>query len=227
MSRPSDGRGIVVGLVGLLALALGGLALWLTMQDEAPSQVPDPGPPARPAQPSLAELAAPTEASYMAVPSEAPDPPKPALPPALEQQRDTSTRMRSELRESLGTKDGTPSSRPRDGAAVEPPALDKDYIRDRIREDLVPVAVDCYESVLADQPEAGGKIVMRFAILGDPDVGGVVDEASVDPLQSDFDSAFLRDCMTESLMAVHFDAPPEGGRVEVTYPFVFEPGEDE
>ncbi len=230
MSRPGDGRGLVIGLVGVLALSLGALALWLGKKQEAPSQVPAPAPAPAPAKPSPAELAAPTLETFLPVQDEPPKPAPPLrLPTKLEQQREASTRMRSELRATFGNAAARPSE-PAPAAAepaTPPPALDKEYIRDRIREDLVPVAVECYESVLADQPDAGGKIVMRFAILGDPDVGGVVDEAAVDPLQSDFDNAFLRECMTQSLMAVNFDAPPEGGRMEVTYPFVFEPGEDE
>lgn len=225
MSRPGEGRVLVVALVGALTLSLGALALWLGKQEEAPSQVPAPAP----AKPSPAELAAPTSETFLPVQDEPPKPAEPLrLPAELEQQRETSTRMRSELRESLGAV----AARPSDPASAadepkDPPTLDKEYIRERIIEDLLPVAVECYSSVLAEQPDAGGKIVMRFAILGDPDVGGVVDEATVDPLQSDFDNAFLRECMTQSLMAVNFDAPPEGGRMEVTYPFVFEPGEDE
>lgn len=225
MSRPGEGRVLVVALVGVMVIGLGGLALWLSKQDEAPSQVPAPAP----AKPSPAELAAPTLETFLPVQDEPPKPAEPLrLPAELEQQRETSTRMRSELRESLGAV----AARPSDPASAadepkDPPTLDKEYIRERIIEDLLPVAVECYSSVLAEQPDAGGKIVMRFAILGDPDVGGVVDEATVDPLQSDFDNAFLRECMTQSLMAVNFDAPPEGGRMEVTYPFVFEPGEDE
>lgn len=228
MSRPGEGRVLVVALVGALTLSLGALALWLGKQEEAPSQVPATAP--APAKPSPAELAAPTFETFLPVQDEPPKPAPPLrLPAKLEQQREASTRMRSELRETFGNVAARPSepAPAADEPATPPPALDKEYIRDRIREDLVPVAVECYESVLAEQPDAGGKIVMRFAILGDPDVGGVVDEAAVDPLESDFDNAFLRECMTQSLMAVHFDAPPEGGRMEVTYPFVFEPGEDE
>jgi hypothetical protein len=227
VSRSGEGRGLVIGLVGVLTLSLGALALWLSKKEDAPAQVPA----SAPAKPSPVELAAPTSETFLPVPAEPPKPPEPLrLPAELEQQRETSTRMRSELRESLGAvaaRPSDPASAGDDPPAPPPPALDKEYIRDRIREDLVPVAVECYESVLADQPDAGGKIVMSFAILGDPDVGGVVDEAAVDTVQSDFDNAFLRECMTQSLMALHFDAPPEGGRVEVTYPFVFEPGEDE
>lgn len=221
MTTPERGRGLALAALGLVALGLGGLALWLTTREEAPSRVPEP------TREDIAALAEPVEARYMAVPSEAEAGP---LPAKLAAQRETSNRMRGEIlaalalrsREGVSARAGDPAHAP-DEPAQDQPALDKDYIRERIREDLIPVAVECYESVLEDEPEAGGKIVMKFAILGDPEVGGVVDEATVDPEQTTFANAALHECMRESLMAVNFEAPPEGGRVDVTYPFEFAP----
>jgi hypothetical protein len=100
--------------------------------------------------------------------------------------------------------------------------MDAQYIKDRIQEDLVPVARECYESALEDDPELGGKLLMKFTIIGAEEVGGVVEDASIDELGSDLRNPFLEECMRESLMAVSFDeAPEDGGRVEVTYPFAF------
>ena len=100
------------------------------------------------------------------------------------------------------------------------PELDKEYIRSAIKEQLVPVAVDCYNSALQDDPELGGRLVLDFVIVGAEDVGGVVEESEINE-ESDLDSPFLRECLRESMMAVTFDAPPGGGRVEVTYPLDF------
>ncbi|WP_157596168.1 AgmX/PglI C-terminal domain-containing protein [Plesiocystis pacifica] len=101
--------------------------------------------------------------------------------------------------------------------------LDRQYIRQAIMDDLVPVAVDCYDTALADDPELAGKLTMKFTIVGAEEVGGVVEEASIVEDDSTLASPFVRECMRESLMAVEFPAPDGDGRVEVNYPFNFEP----
>lgn len=113
--------------------------------------------------------------------------------------------------------------RERVAAALQPtdaPALDKDYIQARIREDLLPIATECYESALEDDPTLGGRLVLQFSIVGSDDVGGIVDEVTLTP-QSDIKQPDLVECMTESMMSVMFEAPPSDGTVRVTYPFVF------
>jgi hypothetical protein len=102
-----------------------------------------------------------------------------------------------------------------------PGTLDKDYIRDRIREDLLPIAQECYESALEDDPKLAGNLVMKFSIVGDESVGGVVDDAKVDET-SEIKHPGLVECMTESMLSLGFAPPENGGTVEVTYPFVFD-----
>jgi hypothetical protein len=63
---------------------------------------------------------------------------------------------------------------------------------------------------------------MQFGIAGDEEVGGVVDEASIDP-SSTLTHPDLGECMRESMMSLTFPAPEGGGRVAVTYPFEFSP----
>jgi hypothetical protein len=166
------------------------------------------------------------------------EPPAPKPEPMSKQKldRQASDRMRAQIHQSLGQHGGGgPAPRSADPAdardepptAEQPPALDREYIQARIREDLLPVAVECYESALSDDPELAGELAMDFAILGDPDVGGVVDEASIDQEKSTLANEFVRECVRESLMAVNFDAPPDGGRVDVSYSFKFSPDEPE
>ncbi|HLT38258.1 MAG TPA: AgmX/PglI C-terminal domain-containing protein [Enhygromyxa sp.] len=115
------------------------------------------------------------------------------------------------------------SAAPSQSAAELLPTLDPSYVREAVREQLVPVAVDCYNTVLTKQDEkAGGKLVLEFTIIGVEEVGGVVEEAEIAE-ESTLDNEFLRECLRESLMAVTFDPPPDGGRVTVTYPLTFEP----
>ncbi|PRP90267.1 hypothetical protein ENSA5_66110 [Enhygromyxa salina] len=114
------------------------------------------------------------------------------------------------------------SAAPSEAAAAALPKLDPEYIKSAIAEQLVPVAIECYESALEDEPELAGTVVTHFTIIGAEEVGGVVEDATIDE-DSTLASPFVRECMRESLIAVTFEPPSDGGRVEVTYPFVFEP----
>lgn len=103
------------------------------------------------------------------------------------------------------------------------PGLSKDYIRERIREDLLPLARDCYNSELEDDPEFGGRLTLSFRVMGDESVGGVVDGVTIGEDSTIADPDFV-ECMSESMMTVVFDPPEGGGEVHITYPFIFEPG---
>lgn len=108
--------------------------------------------------------------------------------------------------------------------------LDPQYIRDAIR-DLQPLLRECYELALEDARSSGretleGRLVTRFVIGGEPDVGGVIEESSVMD-ESDLRHPLLEECFTETLFTVELPAPEEGGRVTVHYPFVFRAAEDE
>jgi hypothetical protein len=107
------------------------------------------------------------------------------------------------------------------GARVDP-----QYIKDRIHEDLFPLARGCYADALKRDPKVAGKLVLSFSILGDPKIGGVVDKAKLldDTTIADPE---LQTCVRESLMSVSFAAPPGDGEVSVVYPIVFSPEDDE
>jgi hypothetical protein len=55
------------------------------------------------------------------------------------------------------------------------------------------------ESALEDDPQLAGELVTDFTIVGAEDVGGIVEDATVSD-DSTLDSAFVRECMHESLM---------------------------
>lgn len=115
------------------------------------------------------------------------------------------------------------SAAPSPSAASLLPSLDPKYIRETIKDQLVPVMVDCYNTVLTtEDDQAGGKLIMNFTIVGVEEVGGVVEEAEIDEA-STLQNEFMRECLRESLMAVTFEPPPDGGRVQVSYPLTFSP----
>jgi RNA polymerase sigma factor (sigma-70 family) len=100
--------------------------------------------------------------------------------------------------------------------------LDKQYIRSAVKE-ILPLLTECYESGLERNPQLAGKILVEFTIEGEPGVGGVVGESSIDPKQSDLDDPAVRECIQETMYALQIDPPTNGGSVLVRYPFTFAP----
>ena len=114
-------------------------------------------------------------------------------------------------------------------AAAAPPRLGRlpaEYIRARLREDLIPMATTCYEHLLARSPGARGRVVLEFTLLAAAGVGGVVEDAS---LRFDGDAASplaepsFATCLRESATTVAFAPPEQGGRLTVRYPLTFAP----
>ena len=102
--------------------------------------------------------------------------------------------------------------------------LDKDYIREVVQDQVVELVRECYNSKLVDDPTLAGKIVLNFTIAGDESVGGVIEAVTVAE-GTTLDDPEMGECVAESMASATFDPPQGGGTVEVTYPFIFEPGE--
>jgi hypothetical protein len=105
-----------------------------------------------------------------------------------------------------------------------PASLEPSYIRDRIREDFIPMAQACYESLLTRRPGAEGRAVMSFEIVSDANLGGVVESAEFVGEDGGVPDAGVREgefltCMRESMLTVAFLSPGQSGRVTVRYPF--------
>jgi hypothetical protein len=120
-------------------------------------------------------------------------------------------------------------------AAAAPPAndpsdhgtYDPQYIRDNVREQIFPLLASCYKEALSRNPKLAGKLVFSFRIVGDPSVGGVIEDAEFAD-GSEIKDAEMETCTRESMMSLSLDKPPSGGGyVSVTYPVAFAPGDDE
>jgi hypothetical protein len=211
----------IATLLGLLALAIAGI--WFVRrggstgraegrkEEEAPA---DTDPSAR-----VAEPPPPFRSSALPV---TPAPPGPEL------DRARSDAMRAAIHAFFAG--ASPSSRPPSPPSAMPNTDDGgvlgDYIRERVHEDLFPLAEECYVRALKKNPTLAGKLVVSFTIAGDRRVGGVVDSAEIDP-SSDLADPEMSDCVKESMMSVAFGAPPDGlPTVSVTYPIVFAPGDE-
>jgi hypothetical protein len=108
-----------------------------------------------------------------------------------------------------------------DGTGIDPK-----YIQEVVREDLFPMAKQCYEELLARKPDAGGRLEMEFTIAGDDKIGGIVEEASMAKTSSLTDER-METCVRESLLTLSFPPPAHDGVVTVVYPIVFGPGDDD
>jgi RNA polymerase sigma factor (sigma-70 family) len=118
------------------------------------------------------------------------------------------------------------------GAAATPhPALpddpdpDKTYVRSAVGA-LAPQLLDCYDAALATQPGLAGKLVVDFTIAGEPGVGGVVGDSTIDGSASTITDPAMQACVTQTMYALEIDPPANGGTVNVTYPFTFAPKPD-
>jgi hypothetical protein len=99
------------------------------------------------------------------------------------------------------------------------------YIRSRLRNDLWVLVRQCYAAEKQRDPAARGTVYLVFKILGDPSVGGVVDDVTVDPARSDIKSAPFAECVENSMITVDFPPPPSQMDMGVEYPMVLSPSD--
>ncbi len=107
-----------------------------------------------------------------------------------------------------------------------PGVLTKDEIRGAVKE-IVPMLAECYEMRLEQGPLVGTTVKARFTIDSEPDLGAMVTVGGLEidgPLGQ---SADFRDCLGATLEAMVLPPLGDGGQVEVNYPFVFRPVDDE
>lgn len=169
--------------------------------------------------------------------AQAPEPPAPKKHYASPEQLRRHAAAREQIQQALAQRasahpkpeappaepEQAPSGLPNGLRTVIEGNLDKEYIREAVRKDLIPLAHDCYGSMLEIDPNFAGTLVLEFDIMGDEDVGGIVDD--VKPAEgTDMTNPEFVECMSESMMTVMFPPPEGGGMVHVTYPMQFEPG---
>ncbi|HSN30088.1 MAG TPA: sigma-70 family RNA polymerase sigma factor [Kofleriaceae bacterium] len=113
---------------------------------------------------------------------------------------------------------GPPAPASLDRTADDDP--DEDYVRDAVT-GLLPMIRDCYQQARERQPDVAGTLVVHFVIEGEPGIGGVVTESSLDREKSDMKDAELARCIEQTMYALEIDPPLEGTTADVTFPFTF------
>lgn len=97
--------------------------------------------------------------------------------------------------------------------------MDPAYIQEVVRTEFFPMAKACFEELLS-RKDAGGRVLMKFSIVADEKLGGIIEEASADPDGGVADER-MSTCMRESLSTLAFRPPARGGTVTVEYPIEF------
>lgn len=72
----------------------------------------------------------------------------------------------------------------------------------------------CYDLGRAEDPKLEGTLLLRFTLVGEPGVGGLLERVDIVPDGTTITQATTLDCMTQQLYALELDPPPEGTRVE-------------
>lgn len=106
------------------------------------------------------------------------------------------------------------------GTPGAPHEFTAEYIQAQMHE-LVPLIKDCYEKQLVDDPHLGGTLMVEFTIGGEPDVGGVIEDSAINAENSTIANPSMIECVRETVLALEFDPPAQGGKVVVHYPFAF------
>lgn len=202
-------------VLGAAALAVASGAVWYGLSRGASTTPP----------PAAAPAVSSTAASAGAAPADAPSVERTRtgarrLADAAERERILSAIRAARARDAA--RSATAPSLPPSGDGA-PGDLDKQYIKDSVGE-LLPFLLDCYKAALDTQPKLAGSVIVNFTIEGTEETGGLVTEAAVDEAQSDIKDPAFAECMRETMFALEIDPPANGGKVEVTYPFMFSPG---
>jgi hypothetical protein len=101
---------------------------------------------------------------------------------------------------------------------------DKDGIQGAVASKIGAIK-ECYEGWLKAEPELTGRLKVRFTI-GTPEVSDALAAVvGAEVLDTELDHVWMEGCVLNSLDALVFERP-EGGRLNVIFPFAFAPSDD-
>jgi RNA polymerase sigma-70 factor (ECF subfamily) len=72
----------------------------------------------------------------------------------------------------------------------------------------------CYDLGRAEDSSLGGTITVHFVIVGEPNVGGLLERVEILDEETSIVQPTFRDCVIQQLYALELDPPPEGVTVE-------------
>ncbi len=96
-----------------------------------------------------------------------------------------------------------------------PPLLDRTgnhaYLSRVLTQDLMPLVDECEALAREKHPDLAGMLVLDVEILGDEDIGGVIDSLTLAPNNQIADPELL-ECVRESLLSTTLPPPDQNGR---------------
>lgn len=96
------------------------------------------------------------------------------------------------------------------------------YLLKVMNEDLMPLVDECYELARASKPGLKGNLKLDVEILGDEELGGVIE--SIERREdSGLTDPALDECVRESMLSVTLPPPPAGGRDAISLDLRLEP----
>jgi RNA polymerase sigma-70 factor (ECF subfamily) len=72
----------------------------------------------------------------------------------------------------------------------------------------------CYDLGLAEDANLAGTVTIRFTLVGEPGVGGLLERAEIVDAETTITQRTIRDCFTQQLYALELDPPPDGVTVQ-------------
>jgi len=72
----------------------------------------------------------------------------------------------------------------------------------------------CFDLGRAEDPTLAGTVTIRFSLVGEPDVGGLLERVEIVDADTTIAQQTTLDCLTQQLYALELDPPTEGVRVE-------------
>lgn len=103
---------------------------------------------------------------------------------------------------------------------TEAETIGGDYVRAAVK-DIVPLVAECYDRAIERDANIAGTIVVKFTIVGEPSVGGIIDNSAIDADATTIRDPQMQECVQETMHAIQIDPPAHGGQIAVTYPFAF------
>ncbi|MDC0667237.1 hypothetical protein [Nannocystis radixulma] len=98
------------------------------------------------------------------------------------------------------------------------------YLTRVLSQDLMPLVDECHALVRGEHPDLAGMLVLDLEILGDEDIGGVVN--TLEPGKgNEIAEPALLECVRESLLATTLPPPEQGGRDAISLSMRFDPPE--
>jgi hypothetical protein len=124
-----------------------------------------------------------------------------------------------------GDTEPEPLADPQQPTELSPSAwsLPEEYVQGVLEDQLIPAAKSCYEDIAP--PGTSGELTFSVAVIGDPELGGIIDEVSLKADESSIEGE-LSECIRQASYALEFD-PPESGRGVEEFDFTMRFDSDE